>query len=331
VAAFAEAICDAIEPFSCPLHPASIQIEKTSLSIVRQGFQRSRSGAQDCGGKDGGPSVVDYQGRFVWYELMTTDVTAAKTFYTKVVGWGAQDASTPNLAYTFFTVGNTFASGLMGLPGEATKPGTMPRWIGYVGVDDVDATVDQVRRLGGAVYVPPTDLFNVSRFSVVADPQMASLALIKWLKPRRQTLGDLDEPGRVGWHELLAADCETAFDFYGQIFDWQKMDADVGPAGPYHMLTINGQMIGGMYTKPQLVPAPLWLYYFNVRDIDAAVERVKAGGGQVFEGLVELPGGNWIARCVDPQGAMFALEGKRNHRIGYFAPISPRALKSKRG
>jgi uncharacterized protein len=275
--------------------------------------------------------VVDFQGRFVWYELMTTDVAAAKTFYTKVMGWGAQDASAPNLAYTFFTVGNTFASGLMGLPEQATKTGTTPRWIGYVGVDDVDATVDRVGRLGGAVHVPPTDLLNLSRFSVVADPQMASLALIKWLKQRRQTLGEPDEPGRVGWHELLAADCRTAFDFYGQLFDWQKMDADIGPAGPYHLFTIRGQMIGGMYTKPPLVPVPLWLYYFNVRDINAAAERVKAGGGQVFEGLVELPGGNWIARCADPQGAMFALEGKSNHSIGYFAPISSRALKPKRG
>ena len=275
--------------------------------------------------------MVDYHGRFVWYELMTTDVAAAKMFYTKVLGWGAQDASMPNLAYTFFTVGNAFASGLMGLPEEARKIGTAPRWIGYVGVNNVDATVDRIRHLGGAVLVPPTDLLNISRFSIVADPQMASLALIKWLKPRRQQLAELGEPGRVGWHELLAADCETAFDFYGELFDWQRADGDIGPVGMYHLFTVRGQSMGGIYTKPPLVPAPLWLYYFNVRDIDAASERVKAGGGQVLEGPVEVLGGNWIARCADPQGAMFALEGKRNHSIGYFAPVSSRALKPKRG
>jgi uncharacterized protein len=264
--------------------------------------------------------VVDYQGRFVWYELMTTDVEAAKTFYTNVVSWGAQDAVMPDLAYTFFTVGNAFASGLMRLPEAARKTGATPRWIGYVGVDDVDATVDRIRRLGGTVLVLPTDLLNIGRFAVVADPQMASLALIKWLKPRRQQLGEPGEPGRVGWHELLAADCETAFDFYGQLFDWQKADPDSGPAGAYHLFAVRGQTIGGMYAKPPLVPAPLWLYYFNVRDIDAAAARVKAGGGEVLEGPVEVPGGNWIARCTDPQGAMFALEGKRNHGVGYFVP-----------
>jgi uncharacterized protein len=275
--------------------------------------------------------VVDYQGRFVWYELMTTDVAAARTFYSKVLGWGVQDASMPNMSYTFFTVGNAFASGLMGLPEEAKKTGTTPLWIGYIAVDAVDAAVDEIRRRGGAVHVPPSDLLNVSRFSIVADSQMASFALIKWLKPRREPLASMDEPGRVGWHELLAADGASAFDLYSELFDWQKVDTETGPAGPYHLFAIKGQTIGGMCTKPALLPAPLWLYYFNVTDINAAVERVKAGGGQVIEGLVEVPGGNWVARCTDPQGAMFALEGKRNHSIGYFAPIASRVAKPKRG
>ena len=47
--------------------------------------------------------MVDYSGRFVWYELMTTDMAAAKAFYGEVVGWGAQDASTSDLAYTLLT------------------------------------------------------------------------------------------------------------------------------------------------------------------------------------------------------------------------------------
>jgi predicted enzyme related to lactoylglutathione lyase len=275
--------------------------------------------------------VVNTHGRFVWYELMTTDVAAAKTFYTKVLGWGAQDASMPNLAYTFFTVANTFVSGLMGLPEEAKKTGATPRWIGYVGVNDVDATVDRIRHLGGAVHVPPTDLLNISRFSIVADPQAALFALIKWLKPRRQPLAEPGELARVGWHELLAADRGAAFDFYRQLFDWEKADADIGPLGIYHLFSVRGQTIGGIYTKPPLAPVPLWLFYFNVGDINAAAERVKAGGGQVIEGPVEVVGGNWIARCADPQGAMFALEGKRDHGIGYFAPASSRSSKPKRG
>jgi uncharacterized protein len=269
--------------------------------------------------------VVDYHGRFVWYELITTDVAAAKVFYTSVVGWGAQDASTPNLAYTLFTVGKGYVSGLMGLSEDARKMGATPRWIGYVGVNDVDAAVDRVRRRGGAVHVPPTDVSDLSRFSVVADPQNASLALIKWLRPSQQQPADLDKPGRVGWHELLATDLEKAFAFYGELFDWQKADADRGPLGTYQLFSAGGQTIGGMFAKPPIVPAPFWLYYFNVGDIDVAAERVRAGGGQVVEGPLELPGASWIVRCIDPQGAIFALEGKRNpNAVGYFARVASR-------
>ncbi len=271
--------------------------------------------------------MTDYRGRFVWYELMTTDMAAARTFYAKVMGWGVQDASMPGLAYTFFTVNNAFTSGLMSMPDEARKTDTTPRWIGYVAVDDVDAAVDRIKQLGGAVHVPPTNLLNTSRFAIVADPQAASLALIKWLRPRSEPLGDPSQPGRVGWHELLAADCDKTLDFYGQIFDWRKAEDD--PAASYHLFTIEGQTIGGVRAKPPLVPTASWLYYFNVRDINAAAERVKKGGGQVIDGPVEVRGGAWMAWCTDPQGAMFALEGKPYHEVGYFAPASSRTAQQK--
>jgi hypothetical protein len=66
------------------------------------------------------------------------------------------------------------------------------------------------------------------------------------------------------------------------------------------------------------------LYYFAVEDIALAVERVKEGGGRVVHGPMELLGGSWTARCVDPQGAMFALQGKTS-RTG-IEPASTREL-----
>jgi uncharacterized protein len=97
------------------------------------------------------------------------------------------------------------------------------------------------------------------------------------------------------------------------------------------VFSTGGQPIGGMFTKPADMPIPFWLYYFNVGDIDAAVERVTAGGGQILEGPFEVPPGNWVVRCADPQGAMFALEGpRRRDAVGYFkrAPQNPSGLRS---
>jgi len=93
--------------------------------------------------------MVEHHGSFVWYELMTTDMAAAATFYANVVGWGAQDASTPDLAYTLFTAGSISVGGLMGLPEDARKMGATPRWMGYVGVNDVDAAADRISVLAG--------------------------------------------------------------------------------------------------------------------------------------------------------------------------------------
>jgi predicted enzyme related to lactoylglutathione lyase len=267
--------------------------------------------------------MVSSHGCFVWYELTTTDPEAAKAFYADVVGWGFRDASMPGAAYTLFTAGEVPVAGLMGLPAEARKMGAQPRWTGYVGVDDVDAATDRLKHLGGAVYVPPTDVPDVSRFSVVADPQAATLALVKWLNPGQQQPAAPTSLGHVGWHALSAVNWEKAFAFYGELFGWQKVDADVAAIGTYQLFSAAGQTIGSMSTKPPTVPMPFWLYYFNVGDIDAAVGRVKAGGGKILEGPVEAPGDKRIARCTDPQGAMFALTGAgRSKTIGYFGSVS---------
>jgi len=77
-----------------------------------------------------------------------------------------------------------------------------------------------------------------------------------------------------------------------------------------------------MFNKRPMDPVPFWLFYFNIGDIDAAAERVEAAGGQVLEGPLELPGGSWVVRCRDPQGAAFALQGKRSQQGIAQAPAS---------
>lgn len=260
-------------------------------------------------------------GCFVWYELTTTDMEAAKAFYATVVGWGTRDASMPGMPYTVFTAGEAPVCGMMELPKDARQMGERPMWIGYVCVDDVDATADRIKHLGGVVHVPPQDVLDVSRFSVVSDPQMATIALFKWRGAAKEQPADPPQQGRVGWHELLAADAEKAWAFYSELFGWQKAQTNISSVGAYQQFSAGGQTIGGMMTRPATVPVSSWLYYFNAGDIDAAVKRVKAGNGQLLSGPAEVAAGNWIAQCLDPQGAMFALAGHRG--FGYFKPAEP--------
>ena len=261
---------------------------------------------------------VGSHGRFAWYELLTSDVENAKDFYSKVVGWEVRDASSAGMTYLLFAAGATVVAGLTRLWDDARTVGAKPHWIGYVGVDDVDAAADWVKRRGGALHVPPTDISNVSRFSVFADPQAAALGVLKWARAGREQPAASSVRGCIGWHELVATDREKALAFYGELFGWRQADADVSTLGTYQLFSAEGQTIGGMVNGPATMSA-FWLYYFNVGDIDAAAKRVTAGGGRVFGEPLELQGGSCVVHCADPQGAAFALEGKRGRRpVGFF-------------
>jgi predicted enzyme related to lactoylglutathione lyase len=256
--------------------------------------------------------MSDTRGRFVWYELMTTDTSAARAFYRQVAGWGTQDAAMAGMDYSLFTLGELPIGGLMALPEEARASGAPPSWTGYVAVDDVDASAAQAKRLGGTIYVEPQDIPGVGRFAVIADPQGASLAIYKTADPDQETPLDPMSPGRIGWHELNAADWESAFPFYQALFGWKKDEAvPMGEMGTYQLFTAGGPATGGMFNKPPEVPAPYWLYYINVAGVDAAAARVTAAGGNVLYGPAEVPGDAWVVQAMDPQGAMFAMVGKR--------------------
>ncbi len=259
--------------------------------------------------------MSDNAGRFVWYELMTTDLKAAEAFYAAVVGWTAKDSGMPGMAYTIFWSGDATIAGLMALPDEVRKMGAPPAWSGYIAVDDVDAAVEKVKRLGGMIHMPPTDIPEVGRFAVAADPQGAVFFPFKPLPPPTPPVVPAPgSPGTIGWHELFASDWEKSFAFYSDLFGWQKDQAmDMGPIGTYQLFTApgGGPAIGGMFNKPAEVPVNFWLYYFVIDEVDAAVARVTANGGKVLFGPMEVPGGAFIVQCMDPQGAMFALTGPR--------------------
>jgi predicted enzyme related to lactoylglutathione lyase len=119
------------------------------------------------------------QGAFSWFELMTTDVDVAKKFYTNPFGWNTEDMTMGDMNYTVVKVGEESLGGIMSTPPQAE--GTPPNWGVYVTVDDVDATARKAEELGGKVLVPPTDIPNVGRFSMLQDPQGAVISAITYV------------------------------------------------------------------------------------------------------------------------------------------------------
>ena len=114
--------------------------------------------------------------------------------------------------------------------------------------------------------------------------------------------------GLIAWRELHAGEWKGAFDFYSKLFGWRKGEAiDMGPGGTYQLFVVGEGPAGGMLTKQPAEAHPYWMYYFNVKGINAAAKRVKDNKGEVSSGPHQVPGGSWIIHCRDPQGAIFAL------------------------
>jgi predicted enzyme related to lactoylglutathione lyase len=114
-------------------------------------------------------------GKFCWNELVTSNVPAAKKFYAKLLGWKTQPFGRDAVGYTLFKKGKNNAGGMMKSP----KPGCPAQWIPYVIVDDVNATAQKAAKLRGKVVMPPFDVPAVGRIAVLADPQGATIGIIK--------------------------------------------------------------------------------------------------------------------------------------------------------
>lgn len=252
--------------------------------------------------------TLNQTGRFIWYEYMGNDLKAAVDFYTSVVGWSAKDAGMDfGFAYELLSAGSTMVGGVMDIPADAKAMGARPGWLGYIWLDDLDQALPKLTAAGGKVLRAPADVPGVGRFAVAADPDGAVFMPFQGAgspppPPPPRT------PGLIGWRELHAGDGAKALAFYSGLFGWKKeRDFDMGAMGAYHIFDDGRGQQGGIVTKRPDMPAPFWLYYFNVDAIDPAAERVTAKGGRVVNGPMQVPGGQWIVQGLDPQDALFAL------------------------
>ncbi len=249
------------------------------------------------------------EGDFVWYELLTSDADAAQRFYGDVIGWTAADSGQPGMDYRILDAGDGQAGGLMQITEQ--MPGAKPVWLGYVGVPDVDAAVADWTAAGGSVQMPAMDIPNVGRIAMLADPDGVPLYVMRGAVDAQSTVFRVSDARHVRWNEIASKDDAKALAFYQARFGWTVAGSmPMGELGDYSFLAANGVTVGAVMRCPP-GQSPRWMYYFGVEDIDAAMNKVKAGGGQVLDGPHEIPGGEFSLHGRDPQGAAFGLVGPR--------------------
>ncbi len=243
------------------------------------------------------------QNPFIWHDLMTTDVEAAKKFYAAVVGW---TFSNQMPAYHVALADGIGMGGIMETPPE--MQGMPPIWSGYIYTADVDAACKQAVKLGGKIMREAWDVPDVGRIAVIGDPTGAGLMVMQPFSTEPQPQPKPGAVGTVGWNELHAGDLDKAWDFYAAMFGWTKGVAmDMGPMGTYQLFQIDGKDVGGMMNKAATMPMAAWAYYIMVDGIDAAAARIINNSGKIMMGPHEVPGGQWVIMATDPQGGFFCL------------------------
>jgi uncharacterized protein len=248
--------------------------------------------------------------RFVWHDLMTTDTTGAKSFYSEVAGWGTQEE---NPQYIVVTNNGVPLGGMMEVNEEMRKIGVPTHWLPAVGVDNVDETVAKAIALGGKAMGAAMDIPDIGRYALMRDPQGAIFALYAPSDGQMPGHDGMQEKGEFSWHELTTSDYNAAFEFYSKIFGWEKKgEHDMGPMGIYLMFGKGSDTYGGMVTKTAEMTLPLnWLSYIKVADAKATTEALPKLGAKVMNGPMEVPGGDWITVLADPQGAIVAVHSAK--------------------
>lgn len=258
-------------------------------------------------------ATTDSRGFFVWHELMSTDPEAAKTFYKKVIGWKTQPfaESGPGSDYHMWAASQGPLGGVMKLPPEAEKADAPQHWFSHVNVADTDTSAAKAKQLGAKILHGPETVPQVGRFSIIQDPQGAMLSL--YTPEKSAPPHDSEKHGEFCWSELITSDHKAAFDFYNQLFGWEKIGShDMGAMGEYLLFGVRGKRLGGMFTKGAETKMPsVWMYYIEVDDLDGAVAQATQSGGRVMNGPMEVPGGARIAQLQDPQGGAFALHSAK--------------------
>lgn len=235
-----------------------------------------------------------------WVEHGSADPKAAQSFYGELFGWQAETDPRPEAGgYTVMRLGEDPVAAITPL----AAPGQPTVWTVSIATADTDATVAAASAAGAQTLLAPTDVFDLGRFAVLADPAGAVLAV--WQARTFRGTAVYDEPGALGWIELATRDVPGALTFYPELFGWS-----VSPGESYTQWGLDGRDFGGVLDMGEQFPAdlsPYWMPYFCVADVDLSAERAVALGADATLPPTDVPDGPRLAVLRDPLGAAFGL------------------------
>lgn len=247
-------------------------------------------------------------GDFCWIELATNDQPGAKSFYTQLFGWSAEDSPMgPDDFYTMFKIEGRTTGAAYTLRAEQKAQGVPPHWGIYIAVENADAAVAKATELGGKAIGPALDVFDAGRMGMLQDPTGAMFCV--WQAKSHVGTQITGADGTLCWADLSTSDQDLASQFYSGMFGWKIEKEDEEPEHRYYHIVNGKEYIGGIPPaayRDANVP-PHWMIYLKVSDCDAATSKAVGLGAKVFMPPRKFDTIGRMSVLADPQGAVFAL------------------------
>ena len=211
--------------------------------------------------------------------------------------------------YSMAMVNDVATAAMYELDTNQIRVPAKPNWNVYVSVDDIESTLNNVRRRGDVILAETTDVDRAGRVAVIEDPTDCQTTL--WQPGEFQGSLIRAEPGALTWPEHVTTDLEQSARFYEDVLAVETVTAPQGSLNEYTMWIVDDIPVAGMFQWPDEmisngVPS-MWFVYFQVTDLDAALEYVESNGGKA---MADEPAINDVGRFIvlrDPQGADFCV------------------------
>ncbi|MFE2288497.1 VOC family protein [Streptomyces sp. NPDC059443] len=155
----------------------------------------------------------------------------------------------------------------------------------------------------------PTDVMDLGRTAVVADPTGAAVGL--WQAGTFGGAGIVNEHGALIWNELNTRDVPAAVAFYTSVLPVTTAAFEMPLAGEYTELRVGGRAVAGLMDARYLPPGtpPHWVPYFGADgadDVDAIQAAAARAGAPVLAPAFDMAAGRMTV-LAEPQGAVFAV------------------------
>ncbi len=247
------------------------------------------------------PTRQNQDGHFVWIDLVTEDVVAAASFYSRLFGWRAAKSDVNGEYYLFYLDGKPIAGMAATENEDATAPESL--WLATVSVSDADQSVASVKANGGKVLEGPLDTVGRGRMVLVSDPADAPFILLGAYGG--SPVGGKAKAGQWHWIDLITQDGNRARAFYTAVFGYQIKPVEADEEHQYDLFILRDKRaVAGLVELEWEGLEDNWLPYFKVADVDRSIATARDLGGSL------ILQSDKVAVLADPTGAAFSIQAR---------------------